>query len=30
VRRALADIREVPLRLAARGTHITLFEQAEP
>jgi D-glycero-alpha-D-manno-heptose-7-phosphate kinase len=29
VRRALADIREVPLRLAARGTHITLFEQAE-
>lgn len=30
VRRALSDLREVPLRFAARGTHITLFEQTEP
>jgi D-glycero-alpha-D-manno-heptose-7-phosphate kinase len=30
VRRALSDLREVPIRFAARGTHITLFEHAEP
>jgi len=30
VRRALSDLREVPLRLAARGTHIALFEHSEP
>lgn len=29
VRRALADLREVPLRFAARGTHIALFEHSE-
>jgi D-glycero-alpha-D-manno-heptose-7-phosphate kinase len=29
IRRALSDLREVPLRFAARGTHITLFEHAE-
>jgi D-glycero-alpha-D-manno-heptose-7-phosphate kinase len=27
IRRALEELREVPLRFAARGTHITLFEQ---
>jgi D-glycero-alpha-D-manno-heptose-7-phosphate kinase len=27
VRRALSEIREVPVRFSARGTHITLFEQ---
>jgi D-glycero-alpha-D-manno-heptose-7-phosphate kinase len=30
IRRALSDLREVPIRLAARGTHISLFEQTEP
>jgi D-glycero-alpha-D-manno-heptose-7-phosphate kinase len=30
VRRALTDLREVPLRFAARGTHIALFEHSEP
>ena len=29
IRRALTDLREVPLRFAARGTHITLFEHPE-
>jgi D-glycero-alpha-D-manno-heptose-7-phosphate kinase len=29
VRRALSDIREVPLRFTARGTQITLFEETE-
>ena len=29
IRRALKDLREVPLRFAARGTHITLFEHPE-
>jgi len=30
VRRALGDLREVPLRFAGRGTHIALFELSEP
>jgi D-glycero-alpha-D-manno-heptose-7-phosphate kinase len=29
IRRALKELREVPLRFAARGTHITLFEHPE-
>jgi D-glycero-alpha-D-manno-heptose-7-phosphate kinase len=29
VRRALADLREVPLRFSDRGTHIALFEHSE-
>jgi D-glycero-alpha-D-manno-heptose-7-phosphate kinase len=29
IRHVLSDLREVPIRLAARGTHITLFERTE-